>query len=205
MSASRTAVTIGDGKDWHFVNGAWADGDDGGLVVPPDVLNADGRCLQGVHFAFNRKLCYGNCTVRFDFQLSGHTDAGVILRARDESHFYLLHFPNCGQASRSQHFWVALSKMDESGYLRLIKMEMVRRVPSTNDTPLRAKVRIRGSRITVRVGDYGQFEAEDTTYAGPGCVGLYLFGAAQISNVRVKGEPAAHAPLWHDNIQQPIN
>ena len=205
MSASRTAVTIGDGKEWHFVNGAWADGDDGRLVVPPDVLHADGRCMQGMHFAFNRKLCYRDCTVQFDFQLSGHTDTGVILRARDESHFYLLHFPNCGQASRAQHFWVALSKMDESGYLKRIKMAMVPRVPSTNNTPLSAKVRIHGSRITVRVGDYGHFEAEDTTYAGPGYVGLCLFAAAQISNVQVKGEPAAHPPVWREDVQQPIN
>ena len=204
MNPHQTTVAIGDGQDWHCVNGDWVDGDDGALAVPADLLHVNGEKMQGIHFAFNRKLCYQDCTVKFDFSLMGHTDTGVILRARDESHFYLLHFPNCGQASRGQQFWAALSKMDDSGYLRLIKMEQIKRVPSTNGTPLTAEVKMVGNRFIVRIGDYGRFEVEDGTYTGPGHVGVYLSAAATIKNVRVEGAPAP-MPVWRDDIQQPVN
>jgi hypothetical protein len=205
MSSQATTVTIGDGTDWQFINGGWADGPDGQLAVDPKMLNTDGDYMQGVHYAINRKLCYQDCTVKLDFSLSGHTDVGVVLRARDESHFYLVHFPNCGQASRAQHFWVALSKMDESGYLRRIKMQMIPRVSSTSNTPLSAEVSIHGSRITVSVGDYGHFEAEDSTFAGPGQVGLYLFARATLKNVSIEGTPVTHAPVWREDVRQPVN
>ena len=205
MSSYGTPVTIGDGKDWQFINGKWSDGEDGLLSVDPDMLNVDGDYMQGMHYAINRKLCYQDCTIKFDFSLWGANDTGIVLRARDESHFYLLHFPNCGQASRAQHFWVSLSKMDDSGYLRRIKFQMVPRVPSNNGTPLSAEVSIRGPRITVRIGDYGHFEAEDATYAGAGHVGVYLMAGAKIKNVSIAGTPATDAPVWRQDVRQPVN
>ena len=204
MNSHRTPLTIGDGRDWHFVNGNWSDGEDGLLSVAPDMLHANGESLQGAHFAFNRKLCYQDCTASFDICLDGHTDTGIILRARDEAHFYLLHFPNCGQASRAQHFWVALSKMDGSGYLRLIKLEQITRVPSTNGVWLNARVSIDGGRISVRIGDYGRFEVEDHTYTGPGCVGAFLFAEARLKNVRIDGTPVS-MPVWRDDVKQTVN
>ena len=204
MSPNQTNVIIGNGKDWHCMNGDWVDGDDGLLVVPDDALLDHGDNMQGIHFAFNRKLCYQDCTVKFEFNLMGHTDTGIILRARDESHFYLLHFPNCGQASRGQHFWAALSKMDDSGYLRLVKLEQIKRVPSTNGTWLSAEVTMIGSRTMVRIGDYGYFEVEDSTYTGPGHFGVYLSAAAKIRNVTIEGAPAP-MPVWSDDIKQPVN
>jgi len=198
---------IGDGADWHFVNGDWVDGEDGLLSVPEEIIRSEGYNMQGFHWAFHRKLCYQDCTVRFEVSLEPHTDAGIILRARDESHFYLLHFPNCGQACRAQHFWVALSKMDDSGYLKCVKMEMVRRVPSTTKLWLPAEVTFVGRRILVRVGDYGYFEAEDDTYPGPGHLGVYLVfraGVAQIRNLVVEGAPGSVSP-WREDVRQPTN
>ena len=200
---STTPLTIGDGSGWHFVNGAWTDGDGGALTVPPDLLNAEMAPLQGAHFAFDRTRAYQDCRISFDFLLRGHSDAGIILRARDESHFYLVHFPNCGQASRAQHFWVALSKMDDAGYLTLIKLEMVPRVPSTNGIPLHCEITLQGDRFTVRVGDYGRFEACDGTYGGPGAAGAYLFGKAELANVRVQGQ--ATATSWRSGFEHPTN
>ena len=200
---STTPLTIGDGSGWHFVNGAWTDGDGGALTVPPDLLNAEMAPLQGAHFAFDRTRAYQDCRISFDFLLRGHSDAGIILRARDESHFYLVHFPNCGQASRAQHFWVALSKMDDAGYLTLIKLEMVPRVPSTNGIPLHCEITLQGDRFTVRVGDYGRFEACDGTYRGPGAAGAYLFGKAELANVRVQGQ--ATATSWRSGFEHPTN
>ena len=159
-------VRIGAPSDWRFVNGIWTDGEKGELL-PPET-RAEDEALQGMRFAINRRLCYQDCTVRLEFSVNSHSDVGVIFRARDEAHFYLLHFPNCGQACRAQHFWVALSKMDGGGCLKLIKMDMVRRVPSSRDTWLRGEISSNGSRFIVRVGDYGHFEVEDHTFTGPG-------------------------------------
>ena len=101
-------ITIGDGRDWRFVNGIWKDGESNLINVPDELRRTDGDSIQGHHYAFHKSLCCKDVRVRFEFRLMGHSDIGIILRASDESHFYLLHFPNCGQASRAQHFWAAL-------------------------------------------------------------------------------------------------
>ena len=206
--AQESILRIGDGRDWHFVNGEWVDGADGQLSVPTDLIRSDGYGMQGHHYAFYRDSAYGDVAVRFEFMLKGHSDLGVILRATDESHFYLLHFPCCGQARRAQHFWAALSKMDESGYLRCVKLEMVRRVPSTIGYWVPVELNLMADRFTVRIGEHGCFEAQDSTYAGPGQVGVYLnsyydsgFG---IRNVIVGGVPE-QSPGWRDDVRQPTN
>lgn len=56
--------------------------------------------MQDLHFAFHRKLCHRDGTARLEFQLGVFSDAGVILRARDQAHFHLLHFPKIGQQCR---------------------------------------------------------------------------------------------------------
>ena len=201
--ATSNPLTIGDGSSWHFVNGAWTDGGEGALTIPPDLADAEIAPLQGAHFAFDRTRALQDCRVSFDFLLRGHSDTGIILRARDESHFYLVHFPNCGQASRAQHFWAALSKMGDAGYLELVRLQMLPRVPSTNGIRMRCEITLQGDRFTVRVGDYGRFEVCDGTYGGPGAVGAYLFGKAEIGNVRVDGQAAA--PIWRPGFGHPTN
>ncbi len=201
---ARKSLQIGDGRDWHFVNSTWHDTTDTGLAVPTENRRLDGTAIQGFHSAFHRHLCHTDVRVRFAFRPTPHSDAGIIFRARDESHFYLLHFPNCGQASRAQHFWVALSKMDDSGYLRRIKMEFVRRVPSNSGLWLTADVTLTGNRFDVRIGDHGRFTAEDDTYSDPGHLGIYTFGDATIRDLTVKCEAREAAP-WNENSPQPVN
>ena len=202
-------LSTGDGSGWHFVNAKWID-EEGGLIrVPADDLKSEGDALQGLHFAFAHTRWYQDFTVRFDFNLTvPHSDVGIIFRARDESHFYLLHFPNCGQASRAHHFWAVLSRMDGSGYMRQVKMEMVHRVSSTLNIWQSAEITVRGERVIVRVGDYGRFEAEDDTYGAPGAIGLYSMAysapGALLRNVTVEGEPVASTP-WSRDVRQPRN
>ena len=159
--------------------------------------------MQGLHFAFNRTLCTRDCRARFEIKLRPHSDIGIILRAADASHFYVLHFPNCGQACRAQHFWVAFSRMDGRGYLHLVKMDMVRRVPSNTDIWLPCQVSLTGSRIDVAIGDYGTFAASDETYGGAGHVGLYSYGGGLIRKVEI--EPAAEPAIWNAGIRQKKN
>ena len=203
----RTALKIGDGKNWRFAGGKWVDGDDGLVAVRDDQLRAPSEGMQGLHFAFHRNLCFQDCKATFEICLAYASDLGIILRARDDSHFYLLHFHNCAQQSRAQHFWATLSMMDETGYLKPVKNELVRRVPSNLDTWLPVEVELIGRRILVRVGDYGYFEAEDDTYPGPGHVGIFMGSRGrdifipQMRNVVVEGVPEPVSPTQDSVVQ----
>ena len=200
-------VSTGDGR-WSFVNGDWSDFDGGALGVARDDVRNDGDSIQGHHYAFARHLCFQDVRVRFDFRIGGHTDAGIVLRATDESDFYLLHFPGCAQSNRGQHFFAALSRMDHSGYLRCVKLEMVRRVPSHPTEWMTAELALQRGRVSVRIGDHGFFEAEDAGLFGPGCVGLHMSATnpemnTVLRNVVVQGEPANE--VWDDQARQPRN
>ena len=200
-------VRIDQGR-WSFVDGDWHDFDDGALGVARDDVRRDGDGIQGHHYAFARHLCFQDVRVRFDFRVGDHTDVGVVLRANDESDFYLLHFPGCAQSSRGQHFFAALSRMDHSGYLRCIKLELVRRVPSHPIDWMTAELVLQRGRVSVKIGDHGFFEAEDADLFGPGCIGLHMSTTspsnnAPLRNVVVHGEPAAG--VWNDQVRQPTN
>jgi len=202
-------LRISDGQDWHFVNGTWEDIADQGLTVSPDLRRQDGPSIQGNHYAFLRTHNYTNLRLRFEFQLANHADVGIILRARNETDFYLLHFPNCGQGSRAQHFWVALSQMDQSGYLRHIKLEMIRRVPSNSGLWLTAEISLQDNQLQVRVGRHGIFSANVEGLTNAGRIGLYAFipranAEVAIRNLTVEGE-STHVDNWVDGISAPVN
>ena len=214
-TSNNDPLRIGDKSQWIFVNGDWIDGDDGLLTLSDSILGRDtdprldNMGIQSAHFAFYRPLCCSDFTASFSIKLYGHTDTGLVFRARDPRHFYLLHFPNCGQAFRAQHFWAVLSKMDDSGYLRIVKMEMLKRVPSNNGLALPVAVTVHGQRVICRVGDYGHFEVRDSTYTGPGSIGMYHFWPeaaqpAQIRNLRISAAEK-FAPAWNETARQPRN
>lgn len=211
MTAEQRHLTlaINGGGDWHFTNNPWTDGADGLLEVAGDPNGQPDAAMQGIHYAFDTKVCCQDCTFEFEFRLQCHSEAGVVFRARDASHFYLLHFPNIGQQARAQHFWVALSKMDDNGYLRRVKNQMVRGVPSTDNVWLRARVRVEGPQVDVRVGDYGHVTFEDFTYPGPGHVGIYRYGQADLRDVQVSHTPHKTllwnpAPVQRTNWSHPL-
>lgn len=203
MEKAGSALSIGSGN-WHFTNAPWQDGEDGELLVPQDLRRQDGERIQGHHHAFALDQAFQDVQVSFEFRLTPHSDIGIVLRARNERDFYLFHLPDCGQASRSQHFWAAFSKMDHTGYLKRIRLELLRRVPTLPREWMRAEIRLEGNRLRARIGEHGVFEAGDATYPGPGRVGLYLTGNAQIRRVQVSGTPAA-GPAWDARTRQPRN
>jgi len=201
---SPTALRIGDASNWHFVNGHWQDGEDNLLKVSEAARAAPGASLYQHQYAFHRRLCYKDVRVQFAFRLKAHSDVGIMLRASDESHFHLLHFPNCGQACRAQHFWVALSRMDDTGYLKHVKLEMIRRVPSNAEIWLSADVTLKGNRIGERVGENGYFEAGGDLCFGAGHLGVFSTGGGEIRDLVIEGKPA-RAAAWADEISQPTN
>ena len=65
---------IGSGKNWHFVNGDWKDGEDGllevsGMPEPP-------HNQEALYYAFNTQHAYKDVRVSFEFMLTPHSDVG---------------------------------------------------------------------------------------------------------------------------------
>ncbi len=120
---------------------------------------------------------------------TGHADVGLIVRAQDPTHFYVIHFPQCGQAFRAQHFWAAVSKADGSGYLRILKLAHVRRVAS-NPFGLqhKARVKVTGDRIQVWVNGHPAIDIRDETYKS-GRIGLAGFKKFFHGKVTIQGTP----------------
>ncbi len=204
MTGNGLVLGFAERTEWTFINGEWVDGPAHSLEVPEGLLRQDGEGIQGHHYAFFRPRAYGDMHLRFEFMLNLHSDVGIILRARDPSHFHLLHFPNCGQASRAQHFWAALSRMDDSGYLRIGEMEMLPRVPSTDGIWLDADVRLVGNGLSAKVGDFGLFEADAPHLPEHGRTGVYIFGQAGIRNLAIL-EGDAFLQAWDEHPSPPRN
>jgi hypothetical protein len=177
-------------KAWTFYNGAWENGPEHELSVPDDLRRQDGDAIQGHHYAFNPTDGRTTFRARFQIRLGGHTDAGLIFGAKDAGTFRVLHFPECGQAYRAQHFWAALSHMDGDGWLRTDRMELVRRVSSTNRLWHDIDATVDNGKLSVLIDGLGTFEADDPSLGEPGALGVYLFAAGQIRDVRIAGAEA---------------
>lgn len=195
-------LRIGDGSEWQFVNSTWKDTDDGGIA---GARTGDGDGLQGYCLAFHRGKAYSDLEAEFTVQMNtNHADEGLIVRAQDPTHYYVIHFPQTGQQYRAQHFWVALSVADGSGYLRLKRVEMVRRVASNPfGIPHRAKVKVEGDRFQVWINGHPALDVRDDTYAS-GNIGLsgfteFAHGQATVTGTEVK------PTKWDDSIDQVKN
>jgi len=192
LCAERAAVMelkIGDGSQWAFINGAWREDETGRINCPE---------ARDTHFlAFYLPAAFRQVTAEFELMTSyretGSGDAGIILRAQDANHYYLVRFPWCGQQLRAKHFWAAISKVDASGYTRNLKSAMIPGVPSETDRWYHIKVQCTGEQIRVWVdGRMGPMAADDSFKAGR--IGLAGYGGFSFRNVRVSGAPAAVGP-----------
>ena len=179
-----------DHGPWQFVNGPLVD-DEHGPAIQDEARRSDGDGIQGHHYAFRTDCSYSDFDARVAFTLGGHSDAGLIFHAASPSDFWVLHFPDCGQASRAEHFWATVSRMDGDGWLRIVHMELVRRVSSTSSDPHTAEVGLHDGRLRVTIDRTGVFEFADDGLRGSGAVGLYLFGAASFGEVDIDAEPEA--------------
>lgn len=195
-------LSIGDGSQWSFVNSRWKDTPDGGIAGE---RTGDGDGLQGYCLAFARDRAYSDLEATFSVQMNtGHADEGLIVRARDATHFALIHFPQTGQQYRAQHFWVALSVADGSGYLRIKRLELVRRVASNPFGVVhQAQVKVTGDRYQVWLNGHPALDVRDDTYDS-GYIGLSGFMTFAHGQVLVRGTEVA-AKKWDDSIPQVKN
>src|SRR5690242_7165003 len=164
------------GPDWEFVNGEWSNAADG-TIKPP-------ARQEDYYYAFYKGATFSDLEATFKVRLdTNHCDADLIVRAQSPSECYLIHFPNGGQQYRAQHFWAAVSKMDSSGYLRFVKLDLVRRVPSNLGIWHDVKVSVQGPDLRLWVDGYRAIAVHDSTFLRPGRVGLAGFTKFSIRDV----------------------
>ena len=198
----RQALRIGDGRRWTFVNSRWKDTADGGIAGE---RIGDGEGLQGYCLAFQKDQAFADLEATFTIRMdTAHADEGLIVRAQDPTRFTLIHFPQTGQQYRAQHFWIALSVADGSGYLRVKHLQMVRRVASNPfGIAHRAKVRITGNRYQVWINDHPALDVRDETHSR-GRVGLSGFTKFSHGKVALAGDSVPAEP-WDEQRPQVQN
>ena len=198
-------LKLGDGSDWAFRGGDdWNEAADGEIRSFRYTIKRSYQSQGSVYRqAFYKGVVFGDMTAEFDFlpdyRQNGHGTAGLILRAADAAHYYLVYFPWGGQAMRSKNFWAAVGKVDGDGYIHNVKMALVPGVPSETERWYHARVEVEGNRIRVLVNGRRALEVTDDTYRS-GLVGLAGHGFYAFRNVRITGEPRP-APSWDDSVQ----
>ena len=174
-------LTIGDGADWSFVGGEWRDGN-GELESPSDLFS--------LRMAIRKRVVYADVAVECDFQpkydANGGGDGGIVIRAQDANHYYWVHHPWCGQTTRAKHFWLAISKFDDTGWSHNLRFEVVPGVPSEMDRWYRLRVEAKGPVIRTWVDGHPGPSATDDSY-DTGAVGVAGYGCFQVRDVQVSG------------------
>ena len=192
-----TLLKIDGGGGWKFSGEAWKQ-DGQGVISPPDRRNLHSR-------AFDTAQGFADLTAEFEFngnyRETGSGSAGLILRAADSNHFYLVYFPWGGQQLRAAHFWAVVAKVDGDGYLRNLKAVWVPGVPSETDRWYRVRVEAQGPQISVWVDGRRALSVTDSAYQS-GCVGLAGYGWYFYRNVRISGAKQK-PPVWNDQTQIP--
>lgn len=216
-ASASTRLSIGDGSDWSFSGDKWIENKKGdtpvnereihnpaffeqGVIMPPDKRDLHSR-------AFYTAKGYDNLTAEFEFNANyrenGCGIAGLVLRATDANHFYLVYFPWNGQQMRAGHFWAAIAKVEGDGYLRNIKMVWVPGVPSEIDRWYQVRVEAEGPQISVWVDGRHALSITDSTYKS-GCVGLAGYGMYYFRDLRITGAPV-RPPVWNDDASIPTH
>ena len=193
----RATIEYGDGSQWRTLGGEWAG--DGALFVAP----ATPRFRNTHSRAFYVDKAFSDFTVEFDYKPgiweTGSGTAGVILRAQDGGHYYVVQFPWCGQAYRGKHFWTWFGKVSGDGYVRYLKSQLAPGVPSELERWYSVKVEAVGPRIRAWVNGCLALDVADATHKS-GFIGLSGYGAYDFRNLRITGT-AHEPPQWDDTVK----
>ena len=198
--ASWRTLDLNDKSDWRWVGPAWYEGE--GTIRPELPHNVED------HLGFNVAKSYTDVEAEFEFYMNDvFGSTGFVVRAQDAAHYYLVSFPTIGQQARAKHFWACISKADGSGWLDVLRMEMINGIPSEKSVKHKARIVVKGNEIAVWVDGRRGPVVRDDTYSS-GRVGLeswatYAYGT-MFSNIRVRGS-ASDAKPWDESVQPPQN
>ena len=135
--------------------------------------------------AISTTAAYRDFEAEFDFSwdMQG-SDSGFVFRGRHARHYYLVHFPCTGQQYRGAHFWAAISKVDASGWARVLRTEIVPGIPSEMCLWHTARLRVQGPEIRLWVDGRAFPVVTDDTYDEPGYVGLETYNGRDPDEVK---------------------
>ena len=207
---------------WAFVcrpgyqNRSWHQTENGDITVNTAPIHRGEHAYDGQrgtnaddYLAFYKPETFGDFQVEFDFRWgSSHSGAGFIFHARDARHYYLLHFPSSGQHYRGKHFWAAISKVDQSDWVKIINMQMIQGVPSETSVWRHVRFTVQGNAFRLWVDGRPLPVVHDDTYPEPGHVGFetWTYGgqAARFRDVRITGQ-AHKATGWDESVKPTQN
>jgi hypothetical protein len=194
-------LKIGDGTNWQYINGDWKDGEGGSLRPTADEREFGEENFQGFHYAFYKGRCFSDFDI--EFEIRGQIgDAGLIFGAKDVSDFHMIHFPSCNQIWRAHAFHAVISHMDENGYLKIDKDEMIKRVDSIKSSH-KIKVGLHDRRLSVKVDDRGSFDMyikADTK----GYIGVAQYYSCHMADIEVTSGTCGDL-VWNKDIVQHRN
>ena len=209
------ALRIDDGHNWSFVGAPWQDGE-AGLICPPRApWHTGASAYQGqrtpnddVLLAFHTGEAYGDFEAEFKFRWDGaHCGAGLVFRAQDTRHYYMVHFPCIAQGVRAENFWALISKVDGDGWAEVLKMERLHGVAAhQRGIWHQARLVVEGNEFRLWVDGRPLSAVRDDTYSEPGVVGLeaWAYGgiSATFQDLRIRGKSVEAKP-W-DAALQPV-
>ncbi len=176
-------LKLGDGSNWHIPGAPWTEAKDG-VISPPDKRNLHSRAFYTTHG-------YEDFVAEFEFNGNyrevGTGAAGLILRAADVNHFYMVNFPWGGQQLRAKHFWAEVRKVDGDAYQRGLRAVWVPGVPSETDRWYKVRVEVKGPTIRVWVDGRRALSVTDESFKS-GVIGLQGYGWDFFRNITISGK-----------------
>jgi photosystem II stability/assembly factor-like uncharacterized protein len=144
---------------------------------------------------------YGDLEAEFEFcRNSGHGGVGLIVRAQDARHHYVVEFPFCGQQIREGHLWAAITRVDETGWAKVLMLERVPGVPGEAGLWQQARVVVKGDEIQLWVNGRPLPAVRDAMYPAAGRVGMLSWGDSGFRNLRIRGSET-EAAAWDEALQ----
>ncbi len=185
------APRIGDGGEWSFLGGVWADGPDGELSPPESGGEPNFAVLHGREYSDVDMRC------RFKFRW-GHGGARLLFRVQDSMRYYALDIPWCGQQNRNRHFWAGIVLADGTPLQRYLNLGLVTGICPEHERWYQARVQCVGSRIRAWIDGRPVADIEDRTLAA-GRMGLMGeatagHGTPVFADVQVAGQEVGPSP-----------
>lgn len=199
-------LNINNGSGWNFLGGQWSEDEDGVIRPPTNALRRGANAYEGQRttnadnlLAFYTGTAYSDFEAEFKFRWdAGHCGAGFAFRAQDAQHYYLAHFPCIGQCTRAEHFWAVISMVDDTGWVKVLKMEMLHGVATEGGIWHQARLVVRGNEFRLWVDGRPMSVVQDDTYTEPGIVGLeawrYSETSSSFKDLRIQGDQAPAKP-----------
>ena len=179
-------LRVDEGK-WHFVKGAWSQGDDGIISAPTN--------LGDPNLAICTERVYGDFEAEFDFVWDTvWTNAGFVFRAQDARHYYMVNFPMVDEDYCAADFCAMVSIVKSTGWARVLDMKIVHGISRVSTAWNTVKVKVVGNLVEVWVDGEPVLTVYDDTYPELGYVGLGTYsrlgtGAkSRFRNFRILGE-----------------